>query len=516
MKKFMPVGITSLMLSQLLVTVTMGSSHKRLGELVNSERNLLDSLEAEIKQQESHVLFLERRLEELSASAPPRQIDKEQYLSNALNNLVLIRRLIIDWSTIARIVPDLLTIPSEVPWPKEEDMRDIARPLARLQRTYGLRTEDLARGWVQGSPADVNITGVDCLNVALYYHQEYHHLLASQWLDHALAKLDNSVTSTAVLDLAVLSRCYLGDTAGSVSALTELLTNFPDHTPATHLDKWQKITSSDCPQQKVTREKWRKQIEFSDVSEEGMDTFHSLCRAVTGSSLQAQHVLSCRYVHYNKTTLRLRPFRAEELQLDPPVLLFHDLISDAEIEEIYRLSIPELHKSEVLTEDGFSYPSKRRTSETTVIESGESIVMDRVTRRMAEVTNLDISTAEESHITRYGLGGENLPHVDFFDNHTVLAGDRIATLMIYLSEVPLGGHTVFQNWGLSVPPQKGAALFWPNLHRNGSGDFSTEHAGCPVIQGTKWVLNKWFHEVNNDLTTYCVEDKQASYKHFYV
>ena len=47
------------------------------------------------------------------------------------------------------------------------------------------------------------------------------------------------------------------------------------------------------------------------------------------------------------------------------------------------------------------------------------------------------------------------------------AGNRIATLLMYVSEVEQGGATVFPHLGISLWPERGAAAFWYNLHRNG-------------------------------------------------
>ena len=83
------------------------------------------------------------------------------------------------------------------------------------------------------------------------------------------------------------------------------------------------------------------------------------------------------------------------------------------------------------------------------------------------------------------------------------------TFMVYLSDVEAGGHTVFPNLGLSVPPARGSALFWHTVnsvviikteaipHRlryfstQGLMDQRMKHLGCPVVHGDKWIVNKW-------------------------
>ena len=70
---------------------------------------------------------------------------------------------------------------------------------------------------------------------------------------------------------------------------------------------------------------------------------------------------------------------------------------------------------------------------------------------------------------------------------------RIATFMFYLSDVRLGGATIFPKLGLGVHPEKGSAILWFNLAEDGTCNPMYDHASCPVLLGDKWVGNKWIH-----------------------
>ena len=72
-------------------------------------------------------------------------------------------------------------------------------------------------------------------------------------------------------------------------------------------------------------------------------------------------------------------------------------------------------------------------------------------------------------------------------------GDRISTFMAYLSNVEVGGATVFPRLGISSQPIQGDAVFWINLESSGPVNPLTSHNGCPVIVGSKWITNKWIN-----------------------
>ena len=106
-------------------------------------------------------------------------------------------------------------------------------------------------------------------------------------------------------------------------------------------------------------------------------------------------------------------------------------------------------------------------------------------------------------MSNYGIGGHYEPHFDHDEKRherkevapeVVDHGDRIATLMIYLNNVEVGGATVFPKLNLAARPVKNAAIFWYNYQRSGSMDPLSLHAACHVVIGEKWVANKWIRE----------------------
>jgi prolyl 4-hydroxylase len=115
-----------------------------------------------------------------------------------------------------------------------------------------------------------------------------------------------------------------------------------------------------------------------------------------------------------------------------------------------------------------------------------------------------------------GDGSGAQSHYDFFSDKfntdPTKGGQRIATMLMYLTSVEEGGETVFPasavkpntgdhaaGWskcaqrGVAVKAKRGDAMLFWSLKPNGKEDTASLHAGCPVIRGTKWSATKWMH-----------------------
>ncbi|CAM9317500.1 unnamed protein product [Ascophyllum nodosum] len=113
---------------------------------------------------------------------------------------------------------------------------------------------------------------------------------------------------------------------------------------------------------------------------------------------------------------------------------------------------------------------------------------------------------EEAQTVRYRPGEKFTWHLDALPPTPDLAskgGQRIATLLVYLTEMPEedGGATAFRDLGpLRVRPRKGSALmFFPSCGGapNCPFDIRTLHAGEMVRSGgkqDKWIAQLWLRE----------------------
>lgn len=112
-------------------------------------------------------------------------------------------------------------------------------------------------------------------------------------------------------------------------------------------------------------------------------------------------------------------------------------------------------------------------------------------------------------VQRYGVNGFYTFHYDL--DRTVEDGNRVTTFTVYLVGNCTGGGTNFprlqrpedRRWcdvvecddddypGVTFKPIAGSAVFWENMHPNGSFHRGVRHAGLPVKSGVKVGLNIW-------------------------
>ncbi|WJX88367.1 procollagen-proline 4-dioxygenase [Trifolium repens] len=203
----------------------------------------------------------------------------------------------------------------------------------------------------------------------------------------------------------------------------------------------------------------------------------------------------------------------EIISWEPRIFLYHNFLEKQECEHLINIAKPNMHKSTVVdNETGKSVNSSVRTSSGTFIERGHDKIVRNIEKRIAEFTFIPVENGEEVNILHYEVGQMYVPHTDYFDDAFNIAhgGQRIATMLMYLSDVEEGGETVFPAakgnfssvpwWnelsdcgkkGLSIKPKRGDALLFWSMKPDGTLDPSSLHGGCPVIKGDKWSCTKW-------------------------
>jgi hypothetical protein len=71
----------------------------------------------------------------------------------------------------------------------------------------------------------------------------------------------------------------------------------------------------------------------------------------------------------------------------------------------------------------------------------------------------------------------------------------VATAVLYCEVPELGGATTFTKADVFVRPKKGMATFFTYMTPDGIMDSGyTQHSGCPVRKGQKWIATTWLRE----------------------
>ncbi|KAH7365546.1 hypothetical protein KP509_18G034000 [Ceratopteris richardii] len=205
----------------------------------------------------------------------------------------------------------------------------------------------------------------------------------------------------------------------------------------------------------------------------------------------------------------------EVLSWEPRASIYHNFLSKEECEYLISLGKPHMVKSAVIDSiTGESKNSRVRTSSGAFLRRGQDRIIRDIEKRISDFLFIPEEHGEGMQILHYEAGQKYEPHYDYFlDKVSVKnGGQRLATMLMYLSDVEEGGETVFpsanmstsliakQNdlsecgqTGLAVKPKRGDALAFWSMKPDASLDPTSLHGGCPVIKGNKWSATKWMH-----------------------
>ncbi|XP_030444641.2 probable prolyl 4-hydroxylase 7 [Syzygium oleosum] len=208
------------------------------------------------------------------------------------------------------------------------------------------------------------------------------------------------------------------------------------------------------------------------------------------------------------------PTRVTQLSWNPRAFIYKRFLSDEECDHLIKLARDKLEKSMVGDkETGKSKLSEARTSSGMFLQKAQDEVVANIEARIAAWTFLPVENGESIQVLRYQHGEKYVPHYDYFMDkvNREHGGHRVATVLMYLSNVERGGETVFpyseaqmsqskeDGWsdcakeGYSVKPKKGDAMLFFSLHPDATPDDTSLHGSCPVIEGEKWSATKWIH-----------------------
>uniref|UniRef100_A0A1B6MIZ2 procollagen-proline 4-dioxygenase n=1 Tax=Graphocephala atropunctata TaxID=36148 RepID=A0A1B6MIZ2_9HEMI len=510
----------------LLVVVAQAEIYTALvdmEELLESEAALLRTLDDYILAQEMKIRLIKKKYAEFTHEHEEASRDATHYLSNPLNVFLMVKRLTNDWKDLEgtikndigeEAIQNMTTLRETLKFPTDEDLTGAAVALMRLQDTYQLDTSSLARGELNGVQYSTQLTAADCFELGRqsYNYQDFYHTVL--WMTEAMNRQEQERNRTNVerweiLEYLAYSTYMQGNVKSALQMTDELLTIVPSHQRALGNKKFYLAAiEQDATPLKIELNKMMGDKPVEELPERNV--YEMLCRDAIRPPPSLTAKLKCRYVHNNRPFLRIAPLKEEEAYLDPRIVLYRNALYDSEMEIFKKMAQPRLRRATVQNyKTGDLEVAHYRISKSAWLKEEEHEAVARVSRRIEDMTGLTTSTAEELQVVNYGIGGHYEPHYDFARREEKNAfkslgtGNRIATVLNYMSDVEQGGATVFPELRLSLWPERGTAAFWMNLYPHGEGDLRTRHAACPVLAGSKWVSNKWLHERGQEFLRPC-------------
>ncbi|RYQ93152.1 hypothetical protein Ahy_B09g099431 isoform A [Arachis hypogaea] len=218
--------------------------------------------------------------------------------------------------------------------------------------------------------------------------------------------------------------------------------------------------------------------------------------------------------------LRLGYVKPEVLSWSPRIILLHNFLSMEECDYLRGVALPRLHISTVVdTKTGKGIKSDVRTSSGMFLspEERKYPMVHAIEKRISIYSQIPIENGELIQIlSSTGMRRINItnPIMTIFlmlQFNLKRGGQRIATMLMYLSDNVEGGETYFPMAGsgecscggktvkgLSVKAIKGnAVLFW-SMGLDGKSDPDSVHGGCEVLSGEKWSATKWMRQSSHN------------------
>ncbi|KAJ8977990.1 hypothetical protein NQ317_004535 [Molorchus minor] len=478
------------MTSLLLLTVGFANCEvftalAELENLLDTEAVLISTLENYIRAEEQKTDLLKRYVDIYQKQHNKATDDVQTYVSNPINAYTLVKRLTTDWKQVETLM--------------DTDIR------ADYVANISLDTSSLARGEINGVKYSSELSAADCFELGRqsYNNGDYYH--TKLWMREADARLNREANETIdrsdILEYLAFSTYKQGNLPLALDLTNKLLEILPTHPRAlgnkVYYEEEMEKTLVKKGRRRIRRNRPRggKYRTPAMADPYGKEHYEMLCRGEIELPIEMKSKLRCRYINNNNPFLKIAPFKVEEAYLKPDLLIFHDVMSDSEIETVKRLATPRFRRATVQnSQTGELEIAQYRISKSAWLKEEEHKHIDDISQRVTDMTGLTVETAEELQVVNYGIGGHYEPHFDFARRDEKNAfkslgtGNRIATVLFYVAL--LCSPAI----GVALWPKKGTAAFWYNLHASGDGDKLTRHAACPVLAGVKWVSNKWIHE----------------------
>jgi len=142
-----------------------------------------------------------------------------------------------------------------------------------------------------------------------------------------------------------------------------------------------------------------------------------------------------------------------------------------------------------------------RISKQTWLVASQDPILKKFSNINTRLTGLPDKNQEAIQVASYVVGGKYEPHYDacvspepgFCEKSNRGAGQRRATLMVYLNDDFEGGKTEFIHLNFAVKPETGKMILFFSTDANEKIFNESLHKAAVVTAGKKWISTIWSH-----------------------
>ncbi|KAI5706758.1 hypothetical protein M8J76_008825 [Diaphorina citri] len=478
------------------------SSLLNVEKLVEIEDQFIKSIENYIENTEKLLEQCEKALDIWQWNHDKDIADPEEFVELPINEFKLIKRNTVDkelliekfFKPLENDILKMTEIMSKLP--DETDLYETSLAIAKLSFVYNMTfTSMLVDGEIGFGEAYYYHEPLRSDEIVMFFHQLYSnkynilHYFYEEFFDIVLNAMKNVSYSSD-------GRKYYV----AVYHFCEMMDNLLKEVSPKKLTNLVLEVGAMFPDEPMLEEKHRlimsrlETMLYSNASK--AQKYQQLCQGKGERSIKLLSTLKCYYLRHGRSLyLLIAPAKVEQLNVDPEILLFHDILTDNQIERITHAAVPHMERSQVQEtsslKDNSEVQFEPEPEVSKIRLTHQADVPANLTKEMhdlqyftEDVTGLNKAGFEHFSVNIYGVGGYYIYHTD-----TPPTGEykRIATMLFYLSDVQLGGATVFPHFNLTVQARKGTAILWYNTHTSGDVDYRMTHSACPVLLGHKWI-----------------------------
>ena len=352
----------------------MFTSSADLQGLIVTESELVMKLNKYVVEESERIEKMRKLIKHYEDLRDTAVAGEEKFVGNPLNSFLLIKKLTSDWKTLQSLIENtagqalVANLTEErdsegLRWPSDEDLNGAAVGLMRLQDTYRLDTDSLARGILNGQNYGSTLSAHDCFELGrqAYNNGDYFH--TNIWMDQAMKlqheEQEKTIEQSDILEYLAFSAYMSGNIRRALKLTNQMLLMEPEHPRgwgnkqyyeetltkkgATFVKKGEDGLGDADEVVNILKERKKRE---DDLGQERVQ-YEQLCRGEEFISLEEKSKLLCRYNFGEHDFLLIGPLKEEEVYLNPRIVIYHDFLTSSEIETIKDMATPRFKRATV-------------------------------------------------------------------------------------------------------------------------------------------------------------------------